>query len=235
MPLLKRKPNYPMVRRTTLDKATGRRVVVPGSERKIVRQQIEEYRPIGNVELAFVKNIGEPLRFGVNKGDRTLTTGKGRVAPDQELVKNSDITVHTHPKLKLARGQTHAQAFPSANDMLFFFDIMHAKPAQALAIASLGQNEKVAGYTMVKLRKNSGMEREKSIQELDSLMAVVPFHMPLVFAWVFSPEVIREKLKDAGFYLKFVPAKGHYFNKEKFVFERKRLGQRIREKMKRRK
>ena len=222
------------IKRTGTDRRIGKKVTV--SERKSVRQQIERWPRVAEEEMSWVKNLGKPLISATPEKDpRFIARGRRGVISDLELVKKSDIFIHTHPEKSADKAAGKVRVMPSANDMAYFYDLARAGPEKTMAIASVRKNGRVSGYCSVKLRKRS--KRKESMKKLFALIDIIGAgSWGIELRWKRMPfNVLYESLKEAGFNLKFIPTEGHSFNRKEFIFERKKLSRRIRERIRRKK
>ncbi|MCX6802667.1 MAG: hypothetical protein NT067_06175 [Candidatus Diapherotrites archaeon] len=226
MPLARRKPNYPMVRRTVLDKATGRRVVVPGSERKTVRQQVEEWPRIARYEMQWGKEFGKPLVPTVSEAERTMdSVGNEKT---HEYAKQFKIGIHTHP-LTLFR-QRRGRGLLTHGDLFNFIDAVKTGRAESEVIASLSLSGKVMGYTVVSL-KGVSKPIDQISREVSELISSPVFYyffpggfdMPPIDS---SPRLVKayyNGLKKIGFRFKHFSMPGYYFDKRNGRFRRKNI------------
>jgi len=239
-----RKRTYPKVKRTKTDKVSGRKTVV--SERKTVRQQIEEWPRIRTREMLWGKQAGRKLRPIAPEITRERrSVGRGSFDPI-EKGKEFSSTIHTHPFDLTAFLLRRGHAIPSKADMISFLERFQRGKTESEIIASLSPSGMVKGYTIVSL-KGVKKTKEQVGKELGRFLSSDgPFYSikltPKGFGVLDIPpnknrKLLRayiEGLEKIGFRFKHVPMPGYRFDKKSHKFKRKNLARKAVATLKRR-
>jgi len=225
LPSLRR--TYPKVKRTRIDKVTGRKKAV--SKRKTVRQQIEEWPRISRYEMEWGKDIGRQLVPLAGEDTRF----KGHVGDEKsfEASKKFLFAVHTHPlsfSIKRRGG-----GVPSKVDIFSFLERVEANPDKRRAgvVVSLNEAGEVMGYTVFALKK--GKAAKEVQKELNRRFSSWPFLrmypggngfvVPGVSSSGYMVRAYQKALVESGIRLKHVAMPGYRFDRKSGKFKREGL------------